>query len=181
MDPWLSPGPNPRFLHIYYSNGRDKLQVMDHDKSTVLYTVHRKREGENTQVVVVGKVSFHRVSSAIDVDVPDKNLSMKKAGWPSSSYRVTGPDLAWKWEQDGIVTSSLRLVDERRGAGNGKVLARFEFASWSRKKQGSMSVYGEAVRGRDVLDRVVVSGLAMVEEQRRNGSAGAGAGAEAGE
>lgn len=86
---------------------------------------------------------------------------MKKKGMLSSGYSVSGDGIRWRWERDGALTSNLKLVDEVGGRG---VLATFENASWSVKKQGRLVV---GVEGGWEWDVVVVTGLARVEYQRR--------------
>lgn len=66
------------------------------------------------------------------------------------------------------MTSNIRLVDCLGGG----VLARFENASFSTKKQGTLTVWGRP--SWEVLDAIIITGLAKVEYQRRSAAAVAG-------
>lgn len=163
---------NPRELHLYYRDGHSRLEVLDSDKQTVLYIVYRTSSKphlticraptyNNTPEKMVGQVSFHHFSSDIDLNMVGGEVTMKKKGMLSSTYHVSGDGIRWRWERDGALTSNLKLVDEMGGKG---VLATFENASWSVKKQGKLVV---GVDGGREWDVVVVTGLARVEGQRR--------------
>lgn len=168
-----------RELHLYYRDGHSRLEVLDSDKQTVLYVVYRtsskphlticRAPTHKTPERMVGQVSFHHFSSAIDLNMVDGPVTMKKQGMLSSTYNVSGEGIRWKWERDGALTSNLKLVDEMGGRG---VLATFENASWSVKKQGKLLV---RVEGGWEWDVAVVTGLAKVEYQRRSQSTQNGA------
>lgn len=160
-----------RELHLYYRDGHSRLEVLDSDKQTVLYIVYRtsskphlticRAPTRNSPERMVGQVSFHHFSSDIDLNMVEVPVTMKKKGMLSSGYSVSGDGIRWRWERDGALTSNLKLVDEVGGRG---VLATFENASWSVKKQGRLVV---GVEGGWEWDVVVVTGLARVEYQRR--------------
>lgn len=166
--------PHPRTLHLYYRHGHDQLEVTDEDKSTVLYRVYRTSSKPHLTVCraptpsskeeLVGQVSFHHFKSDIDLNVPGNPLSMKKVGLLSSDFEVHGAGIAWKWERDGALTSNLKLT-----AADGSCLAKFDNASWSRSKQGTLTVMGEPPV--ELFDALVVTGLAKIELQRRANSA----------
>lgn len=169
-----------RELHLYYRDGHSRLEVTDSDKQTILYTVHRASSKPHLTIFraptpygrgfIIAQVSFHHFSSAINLDVPAPvpPLAMRKTSKLSSNYEVHGRDINWRWERDGAMTSNIRLVD----CVGGGVLARFENASFSTKKQGTLIVWGRP--SWEVLDAIIITGLAKVEYQRRSSAAVAG-------
>ncbi|UNI22499.1 hypothetical protein JDV02_008384 [Purpureocillium takamizusanense] len=174
----------PRTLHLYYRDGHDRVEVTDADKSTVLYVCYRTSSKPHQTIcraathdkpeTMVGQVSFHHFKSDIDVRMPlNPGVAMRKTGWTSSAYEVTSPGAqegaAWTWKRDGAMTSNLKLVDAR-----GAVLAAFDNASWSLKKQGTLTVQ-DWMPPPALLDVMIVTGLARVEYQRRSQKAHNGA------
>lgn len=82
---------------------------------------------------MIGKVTLHTWSSAIDLEIPGPPLAMQKTSKLSSNYDVHGNNINWRWERDRALTSDIHLVDYTSGG----VLARFENASFSVKRQGT--------------------------------------------
>jgi hypothetical protein len=157
---------------------------------------------------LIGTASFHHFASDIDVFMVDPNnnnhitVDMKKENglFTSSVYSFLpgaaaaaveqggryggydGDGGRWRWERDGALTSNLKLIVNPTGHNGNGVIARFENASWSLKKQGSLEVYlggdGEMTMQKHqqhVLDLIMVTGLARVEYQRRSAKARSGA------
>ncbi|KAJ3481409.1 hypothetical protein NLG97_g7827 [Lecanicillium saksenae] len=165
--------PHPRTLHLYYRDGHHQLEVCDEDKQTVLYRVYRtsskphltvcRAPGPKNNEEMVGQISFHHFKSDVDLNVPGNPLSMKKAGFLSSDFEVHGDGIAWKWERDGAMTSNIKLT-----AADGSCLAKFDNASWSRSKQGTLTVMG--IPPTEMFDALIVTGLAKIEYQRRSAS-----------
>lgn len=166
-----------RKLHLYYRDGHSRLDIKDSDKHTVLYTVHRASSKPHLTIFrapsassggfIIGQVSFHHFSSAIELDGPGPPLAMRKTSKMSSNYEVHANGINWRWERDKALTSNIRLVDNFGGG----VLARFENASFSVKKQGTLSIMGSPTW--DMLDAIIITGLAKVEYQRRSNSVNA--------
>ncbi|KAJ6442171.1 BSD domain-containing protein C22A12.14c [Purpureocillium lavendulum] len=179
----METNPAPRTLHLYYRDGHHRVEVTDCDKATVLYVCYRTSSKPHLTIcrapsrdkpeTMVGQVSFHHFKSDIDVRMPlNPGASMRKTGWISSAYEVTSPAQGgelWTWERDGAMTSNLKLVD-----GRGAILATFDNASWSRKKQGTITV-NSWMPAPAVLDVMIVTGMAKVEYQRRSQKAHNGA------
>ena len=160
-----------RRLHLYYHDGHSQVRVTDSDKHTVLYIAYRSSSAPHLTLCaatpgekerLVGRVSFHHFKSKIDIDAVAAPLEMTKGRFLSSNVSVTGSGVHWKWERDGALTSNVKLIDEESGA----ELANFENASWSRSKQGTMTV-NNWTPGWEVLDMIMLTGLAKVEYQRR--------------
>ncbi|EED14862.1 hypothetical protein TSTA_043360 [Talaromyces stipitatus ATCC 10500] len=139
---------------------------------TVLYTVHRASSKPHLTIFraptphaggfIIGKVSPHTFSSAIDLDIPGPPLVMQKPSKLTSNYEVYGNNINWRWERDGALTSNIRLVD-RMGGG---VLARFENATFSVTKQGTLTLSGTPMW--DMLDAIIITGLAKIEHQKES-------------
>jgi len=80
-----------RTLHIYYQSGHERRLVMDSDKHTVLYTVHRngskphmsiyRASINGSQEYLIGTASFEHFGSDIDVVMGNINVGMKKEGF----------------------------------------------------------------------------------------------------
>lgn len=76
-----------------------------------------------------------------------------------------------RWERDGAFTVNLCCVTEK-----GEWVAKFDNANWSMTKTGKLEIVDRGIP-KEVLDEVVVSGLAMIEhERRRRSNAAAGGG-----
>lgn len=81
------------------------------------------------------------------------------------------------WDSEGMFTSSMRLI-QQHGGGHATV-ARLESVRWSMSKVARLEVWDPQADD-DVLDEIVVTGLAILLVNRRRGrSTGAAAGAAA--
>lgn len=74
------------------------------------------------------------------------------------------------WQHDGALANSMHLTNA-----GGNCLARFSCTAWARRKMGKLEVSGEVEWGPGLLDEIVISGLAMVEAERRMADSGSGA------
>lgn len=70
-----------------------------------------------------------------------------------------------------MFTANLCCVTEK-----GEWVAKFDNSNWSMTKKGKLEIVDRGMP-KDVLDEVVVSGLAMIERQRRDNGASGGGGA----
>lgn len=130
-------------------------------------TICRSPGPNNNKEELVGQVSFHHFKSDIDLNMPgDLLLFMKKASLQSSNFEVRdgGGCITWLWERDGALTSNLKLA-----AADGSCLAKFDNASWSRSKQGTLTIMGSRAT-MEACDALIVTGLAKIELQRRANS-----------
>ena len=69
-----------------------------------------------------------------------------------------------KWEGDGIFNTNLVLVNE-----NKEWIAKFHNSTFSMGKEGKLEISNGNIAGA-FLDEVVVSGVAMVEQERKKRS-----------
>ena len=66
------------------------------------------------------------------------------------------------WQRDSAFRKDLRLVNAK-----GDWLARFEGRTFSLGKRGKLEIAGGVRWGPGLLDEIVISGVAMVEAERR--------------
>lgn len=162
----------PRKLHLYFQDGHSRVEITDFDKRTVLYVVYRNSskphltlceasmKGESDRFI--GQISYHHFKSKIDMHYARSPINMEKAGFMSSDFQVNGPGIQWAWERDGAMTSNLELVDE-----HGSVMAQFESSTWSKDKLGKITIH-KWPPAQDVLDIILLTGMAKIEYQRRD-------------
>lgn len=161
------------------------LEIIDSSKSTAIYKGRIQRS--KPQVFIsrvsdqalaaqtVGEASFHKFSSDIDVQINGQPLSMSRKTVFSSEHELNGAGLDWSWSRDGLMTSDLKLVNKN----SGRTLAIIRRETWSRKKLGTIEIL--EAQPAQILDAIVVTGLAKWELQRRKQRSGAAAaGASAG-
>ncbi|PHH74654.1 hypothetical protein CDD80_2935 [Ophiocordyceps camponoti-rufipedis] len=162
-----------------------RLQVTDASTKTLLYNCVRKTFSRNDMTIhrgagsskegsqddVVGRVSFHCWSSSIDVEMVAKGpVQMKTPSYWSGSHRFVCEGATWTWERDGGFWScDLRLLDEK-----GLLVATLERPTWSYSRVGTIKIARKL--SDEMLDLVVVTGLAKLEAKMRHEAASAGGG-----
>ncbi|KAL9580842.1 MAG: hypothetical protein Q9212_004251 [Teloschistes hypoglaucus] len=182
-----------RTLHVYSDSSWSSrnMTIADADRSHPLYTLTRNSGGwlsskphltvTSAQTsAVVGSATFHSMSRKVELDLHGKHVLFEPEGLFTRSHGFASPAfgydrLTWKCKGWG---SDLILVNSRN-----QWIARFDAAVWAMKKVGKLEVGDGGIAGA-ALDEIVVSGLTMVEFERRRkssnsaaaGSAGAGAG-----
>ncbi|KAL1980890.1 hypothetical protein VTN96DRAFT_3347 [Rasamsonia emersonii] len=194
----------PRRLHVYSKGwGSNSYYVLDSDEQTCLYTLREKRmhwtSGPDIEVVrtsyrpelkdrpvefVVGAVHRHTLSTTLDVYIRNQHVTLSSDGILSGgamSYVSPRPGVGrLTWDREGMFTSSMRLIQQH--GGGRATIARLETVRWSMSKIGRLEVWDQQA-GDDVLDEIVVTGLAilLVNRRKRSSTAGVGgAGAAAG-
>lgn len=176
----------PRTLH--FSNdkpsGKKGMIITDSDKITNLYIVsHRSswsmfsskphmtitRVGGggggyiNYQLGEIGTVKFHSISSS-ELTIHGRTVTLQKVNWVSrgrtlQSSAIAGSTLTWKF--DSIWKDSMTCSNE-----TGQWLARYS----SKSKGGVLELAGPMVDGM-LLDEIVVSALAILQEAKRTEAA----------
>ncbi len=185
-----SPNPSygqqpiaPRVLHIYHEGlTRRHARILDSDKSTPLYRIDANSGGlfsskPHVKISVastgaqVGTVTFHSMSSDIDLTIHNQPIILEKSGFLTSAHEfhslATGGSL--KWKRDGMFSNGdMVCLDQAE-----QLIARFQISNWAFKKEGKFEL-GPGVD--DVLmDEVVTSGVAMVEYRAKQRAAAGGA------
>lgn len=173
----------PCLLDIIYNKSASgkHLYLSEHSTSKKLFTVEN-RSGSLTSAPLlsvltvgpsprlIGTASFHKMSSDIELTVHGNAQTIKRHGVFSRPYAMqsfaTGAQLQWKTEG---LTSDLKLTDVQTGT----VLGKFNNASFSLKKQGSLEI--NAMGSAQLFEEILVSALGVVECRRRAAAATAGA------
>ena len=181
-----------RLLHVYHSGTiHRKIQILGPEKTTVLYTVEPDSGGlfsskphltvyKADTNTVVGTATFHSFSETVDMVIHNSAISFSSSGIFTSAHEWTslagaiggGQGMRFKWKMGGFLHGDdMRCSDQED-----RVCAKFESSGWALKKDGKFEVAPSV--GGALMDEVIVSGLAMLELQRRkknNASAGAAA------
>ncbi|KAL1965315.1 hypothetical protein VTN77DRAFT_5917 [Rasamsonia byssochlamydoides] len=192
----------PRQLHIYSKGlGSTSYYVLDSDKQTCLYTLREKRlhwtSGPDIEIfrnkdrpelkdrpveVLVGAVHRHTFSTNLDVYIRNQPVTLSSNGVYSGgglSYVSLRPGVGTlTWKREGMFSESMRLVQQQLGGGRVTV-ARLESVRLAMSKIGRLEVW-DSHAGDGVLDEIVVTGLAVMLENRRRRSSGTTAVAAAG-
>lgn len=181
--PPTTSAPIPRTLHIYREGLTQKRgTVYDSDKTTPLYLIRNSWAAgwsgkPNVEITspgtgqVIATVTFHAWSRTVDFMLHGQALPMDPAGWFTRSYTFQSPIGTLKWQKTGIWGYSLQCVTER-----GEWLARFDTAYFSMRKEGRLEIVSRELP-QMLVDQLVVTGIAMVEiEKRAHASAGASGG-----
>ncbi|KAI9793926.1 MAG: hypothetical protein M1816_007178 [Peltula sp. TS41687] len=191
--PQNTTATGPRVLHVYHEGMiHRRTSILDSDKNTLLYSIEQNsgslfsskphmtiRAGASTNVV--GTITFHSISSAIDLVVHNQPIQLTSCGHFSSSHEFRSPShggATMKWKKDGILSGGDILCLDS----NERVLARFDKNNWALAKSGRFEIVDPVLAsGGRGLDELIVSGIAMLEYRRRKEAAsGAGSGVATG-
>lgn len=184
--------PGPRTLHLYddSSFSQRRMNITDSDKATNLYTVSHKsswsmfsskphmsitRVGGNSYQAenngVIGTVTFHTISPT-ELIIHGRTVPLQQTSWVSRGRTfqssATGTILTWKY--DSVWGNSMTCSDETN-----QWLARYRSSKFSLSKGGVLELASPAIDG-ILLDEVVISALAVVEERKRTERAAGDAG-----
>lgn len=170
-----------RILHLYKKGmtGR-KAQILDSDKQTVLYEIHigqlrspsisiyRGSPQENSQGALVGTANFHSFSRTTDLKIGNSPVIPLHAEGILSRSRtfdsILGP---LKWQNDGAFSRNLCLVNAQ-----GEWFARFQVVNAVSKWGRFEIAAGTSEGGERLLDEIVLSGFAVLEQSRRASASG---------
>ncbi|KAI4195354.1 MAG: hypothetical protein LQ350_007251 [Teloschistes chrysophthalmus] len=168
-----------RTLHIYSDSSWSSrnITIADADRSSPLYTLTKNSGGlfsskphltvTSAQTsAVVGTATFHSMSSKVDLDLHGRHVLFEREGLLTRTHGYASPAFGYdrlKWKCEGW-GSDLILVNSQN-----QWIARFDAASWAMKKVGRLEIGNGSIAGA-ALDEIVVSGLAMVELERRRKS-----------
>ena len=171
--------PVPRTLHIYREGFTQKRgTIYDSDKTTPLYLLRNSWSADwspskpHIEILspstsqTIATVTFHAFSRTIDFLIHGHPLPLDAAGWFTRSHTFQSPIGVLKWEATSIWGYSLQCITE-----SGEWLARFDTAYWSMKKEGRLEIVSRELP-QQLVDQLVVTGLAMVELEKRNSRGG---------
>lgn len=129
--------------------------------------------------VDIGTIRFHSLSPP-ELTIYGRPAPLQKTRWGSRgrSFQsaATGNTLIWHF--DSAWTNSMTCSIDNGSSTNAKTdqwLARYKQSTWSMSKVGALELASPAVNG-ILLDEIVVSAVALVEEQQRNADAAGAAG-----
>ena len=161
------------YLH-YLGLSRRRAHILDSDKKSVLYRIRGNKGGlfsSKPHITIqsaathrlVGTVTFHRMSTVIDLEIHHQTIPLLRLGLFTSAHRFKSPTRRglFKWKRDGLLDEGNMLCID----GQQLLIARFERSKRARWKDGRFLI-SPGVDGR-WMDEVVVSGLAMVQYHKR--------------
>ena len=154
------------------------MRILDHDKVTQLYTITMRltsifnskphilvHRGASTELgALIGTATFHTLSSRVSMVVHSRPIEFASAGVFTRAHCFDSGGGTLTWRSDGVLTSNLRLVNERK-----EWIARFLMTGMAMSKVGKIELSGWDLGG-DELDQVVVSAVVMGELERRRRS-----------
>ena len=151
-----------------------RAHILDSDKKTVLYRTHANKGGlfnskPHIKVHfgatnrVVGTVTFHRMSTVIDLEIHQQTIPLLRLGLFTTAHRFESPASRslLKWKRDGLLGGADMVCVDRQQV----LIARFELSKKARGKTGKFMI-APGVEGR-WMDEVVISGLAMMQYHKR--------------
>lgn len=182
--------PPSRLLHFKVEGGKKRrITILDSDKTTPIYIVsshalslfgskphmhfYRPSTPSSALETHIGSASFHTWSRTVDLEFGSSRVSLKHKGPFTRSAQFQSTVGPCTWEYKSILGSSIRLVNAE-----GNWLARLESKGCSQSKGGKLEIAGIVQWGPGLLDEIVISGMAMVEADRKQ-SANNAAAAEA--
>lgn len=169
-----------RTLNVYDKGST--YTIFDTDDATLLYTIHWNANSAPHMTVyygddrsnVAGTATYHATNklgfstaSKITLKLPSGTLSLNKEGGFFSTDKRTLRSAAMGevfWKGGYSMTGFLKLVD-----GKGKSLVEYKDQRVSGSRMGIIEILMEL--GQEGLDEVVVSGMAMLSEEKTSMSA----------
>ncbi|KAK5939042.1 hypothetical protein PMZ80_008345 [Knufia obscura] len=157
--------------------------VLDTSNSTVLYTIKSSyllkphltfiSPSDNQEVATV---SFHNLSTKIDITIRGRTSTIKPKWRLKESYEYTSPTSGTQrtWKSEKLISSSMVCLDEKELA-----LARWQVPKWSWTKLGRLEIVGDAVGGGETFEELIVTGMAVLIFRMRIAGVTAASGAGA--
>ena len=171
--------PGSRVLHVvrvgwYYT------QILDSDKTTPLYTISNRygnmepgprmtisNAGTNS---VVGTVTIHPLSKNMDLVVREKPICLEASSALTTGRAFTSQAAAgrkFKWTFDSAISRDMVCMDERD-----KVVAKFDGSSSLTNGENYFTL--EPGFEGELLEEILISGLAMMERRAQRNRHGFG-------
>ena len=171
--------PGSRVLHVgrvgwYYT------QILDSDKTTPLYTISNRygnaepgprmtisNAGTNS---VVGTVTIHPLSKNMDLVVHEKPICLEASSALTTGRVFTSQAAAgrkFKWAFDNAIGRGMACTDDRD-----KVVAKFDGSSSLTSGENYFTV--EPGFEGELLEEILISGLAMMERRAQRNRHGFG-------
>ena len=167
-----------RTLNIY-DKGSNYL-ILDNDDITPLYNIHFNTHTlphmtvsrATSPDIVIGSAIFQptkkagvwSTSSTIDLDVHDQKYSFNKEGSVFSTakrtLRTQSHGTLW-WKGGYAASGYMKLLDEK-----GNIVADYQNKMYSGKTMGIIQIMTLVDVDDSLLDEIVVSGIAMLSEEK---------------
>lgn len=178
----------PRILHVYHEGfTHRRVQILDSDKQTPVYRIDANSGGlfsskshlrihEAATNAEIATITFHSMSSDIDMAIQNRPILLSKSGFLTSAheFRSLATGGSFKWKSDGVFSlGDMVCLDERE-----QLVARFESCAWAMKKAGKLELSG-GING-VLMTEIVISGIAMIEYMRRKRKSSSAAAGSAG-
>lgn len=121
-----------------------------------------RRAGAPDEETALSTVIFHSWTQKIAVQVHDNDLSIKARNWKQrdlewSSPAFGGQTMAWHHENPWTSTSIV-LLDQSQ-----LPVAKFSLARFSVKEAGKIELMGDRSLTQEMLDELVITGVAVVQ------------------
>ncbi|EZF35650.1 hypothetical protein TMEN_8225 [Trichophyton mentagrophytes] len=111
---------------------------------------------------IVGTITFHELSSKIDVSINGFDTSMKRPDPLASGRKFQTRHMGkLQWKEDGLFSSKQKLVDEKRN-----VIAKYD------KDNEEIIILLPPSQIDQHLDMIVVTGIGIIEAERKSDSDG---------
>ena len=178
----MSPETSPKARHLHVQNvdpSNPQLLITDAISNEPLYRIskpahHFSLKSQPDLLVSsaptnteIGSIRFHSLSDDIDLTIHGQHIKFSNRTFSAahvlrSSITDVGK-LTWK-ESPTLLGESIICTDSK-----GVIVAQLSVGtSGNDGKQGNMELNGIAADGGAAMDEVVVSGIAMVEWQRKH-------------
>ena len=123
---------------------------------------------------MVGTINFPMMSRRIELVINGHPQQLEYNGFRDRSYRFMSSIGPLKWASMSMMGAGVACTTER-----GEWLAKFDTSWFSMHGTGKLELVNQNLP-QGLVDELVVTGLAMLENDRRNMGAGLGAGSGAG-
>ena len=119
---------------------------------------------------MVGTINFPMWTRQIELVINGRTVPLEYNAWKDRSYRFMSSIGPLKWAAISTMGASLACTTER-----GEWLAKFDTKWFSMKGGAQLEIVNQNLP-QELVDELVVTGLAMLENDRRNMAAAASAG-----
>ena len=123
---------------------------------------------------MVGTINFPMMTRRIELVINGRPVQLEYNGFRDRSYRFMSSIGPLKWASMSMMGAGVACTTER-----GEWLAKFDTSWLSVHGTGKLEIVNQNLL-QGLVDELVVSGVAMLENDRRNMAAGLGAGSGAG-
>lgn len=181
--PAAFPTSQPRIFHLKRDGfTQTKAHIYEADNRTEAYHMKSSYSAEwssskpNNVITsaytgqMVGTINFPMWTRQIELVINGRTVPLEYNAWKDRSYRFMSSIGPLKWAAISTMGASLACTTER-----GEWLAKFDTKWFSMKGGAQLEIVNQNLP-QELVDELVVTGLAMLENDRRNMAAAASAG-----